>query len=97
MVPLELVRGDTATRKQRELINEHMMIRFGMIVNVIVRLSFFLNLVNWYRFLKNFSFQISKWTWQSSAAEINFGIKHTWAGLFFGCGGASNPLIKQKD
>ena len=32
MVPLELVRGNMATRKQRErkLINEHEMIRFGM-------------------------------------------------------------------
>ena len=54
---------------------------------------FFLNLANCYRFLKNFSFQIYKWTWQPTAAEINFGIKYTWAGLFFGCGGASNPLI----
>ena len=36
MVPLELVRGDMATRKQRErkLINEHMMIRFGMNVRL---------------------------------------------------------------
>ena len=53
----------------------------------------FLNLAYCYRFLKNFSFQISKWTWQPTAAEINFGIKNTWAGLFFNCGGASNPLI----
>ena len=36
MVPLELVRGDKATRKQRErnLINTHQMIRFGMNVRL---------------------------------------------------------------